>query len=305
MKVLVIGLGSIARKHILALNVIENSPIIYALRSKRDTQQEENIINIFSWTEVPAKLDFIIISNPTSEHYKTIEKVITFGVPLFIEKPPLMKLLGAAQLLNKVHSNKVKTYTAFNLRFHPVLNWIKDNIADKRVLEVQAYCGSFLPEWRREKDYRNVYSGKKELGGGVHLDLIHELDYIRWIFGDPISFLSRISSISDLEIDSPDCAHYWLEYEKMNISVLLNYYRRKPSRTLEIVFSDDIWVADLLSGSIVDSSDRILFETEKNITDTYMSQMAYFINCIENDLPMMNDLDEAYHTLKICLNDAS
>ena len=90
------------------------------------------------------------------------------------------------------------TYTAFNLRFHPVIQWLKDNIESQNVIEVNAYCGSYLPDWRPDKDYRKIYSAQKELGGGVHLDLTHEIDFLLWVFGDP---MSTMSTRRKMEID--------------------------------------------------------------------------------------------------------
>ena len=48
-------------------------------------------------------------------------------------------------------------------------------------------CHSYLPQWRK-KNYKKSYSSNAKLGGGVSLDLSHEIDYIQWIFGN-INFL--------------------------------------------------------------------------------------------------------------------
>jgi predicted dehydrogenase len=196
MKVLIIGLGSIAKKHINALKIIDIHTGIYALRSDKEAKVCQGVTNIFSWEDIPKDINFVIISNPTSEHYKSIKQSIQLCVPLFIEKPPVMKLNDADELIKLIKGNNIRTYVAFNLRFHPVIQWLKNNLPLNKVIEVQSYCGSYLPDWRPEKDYRQVYSSQKKLGGGVHLDLLHELDYIRWIFGEPdrtISFKRLIT----------------------------------------------------------------------------------------------------------------
>jgi predicted dehydrogenase len=237
-------------------------------------------------------------------HFETINEAIKLKVPLFIEKPPFMSVEGVDAVLDKIKEEGIQTYTAFNLRFHPIIEWLKANIKDRNVIEVQAYCGSYLPDWRPGNDFRETYSAKQEMGGGVHLDLIHELDYVTWIFGHPLKSLSVFSKFSNLGINSFDSAHYWLEYPKMGISILLNYFRKDPKRSIEVVMEDDTWSVDLLRGTIVNSGGDKIFQTEQLMKETYKSQMEYFLTNMTNAKPMMNNLDEAVRTLKLCLHNA-
>ena len=301
MKVLIVGYGSIGQKHAQALRKIVPGVSIIALRSSTKSKLDKNIKSVYRWADIERSIDFILISNPSSEHYNTIIEAINFGVPLFIEKPLLANLKGANDLAKKILAQNIITYTAFNLRFHPIIVWLKDNLESNKIIEARAYCGSYLPNWRSDKDYRTVYSAKKSLGGGVHLDLIHELDYLQYLFGQPLSSNSFLSKKSELEIDSYDCAHYWLEYSSFNISVLLNYYRRDTQRNLEIVCKDETLVADLIACNVIRSNGEILFESKPNLLKTYETQMNYFINCIKMREQPMNSFGEALHTLKLCL----
>ena len=139
MKVLIIGLGSIAKKHIFALRNTKQDMQIFALRSSVKSDKKEDIVNVYSIEHIPSKIDFVIISNPTSQHYNTILEVLKLKVPLFIEKPPLMDLANVERLLSKIRKNSIKTYTAFNLRFHPAIQWLKEKIPLIKVIEVQSY----------------------------------------------------------------------------------------------------------------------------------------------------------------------
>jgi len=301
MKALLIGLGSIAQKHLTALRELKPHCKIYALRNSNSSTKVEGVKNIYEWGEIPADIDFAMICNPTSKHYNTVKKVLLLEVPLFIEKPPFMNTEGGTTLIKKIHEKAIKTYTAFNFRFHPVIQWLKENLAGKRILEVQAYCGSYLPNWRPGRDYRDVYSAKNEMGGGVHLDLIHELDFLLWLFGKPVKSDFFLRKVSDLEIDTPDMAHYWLRYPMFSISILLNYYRKDPKRELEIVMDDDTWTADLINRIIVNGEGKTIFEDKRPVTDTYLEQMKYFLRGLKNDEPYMNNLAESLTTLDYCL----
>lgn len=304
MKVLIIGLGSIAFKHINALRQIDPQVVVYALRSNKSAATYNKISNIYSFEEIPIDLDFVIISNPTSQHFRTIEKAINLRVPLFIEKPPIDKKADSQSVLELVSNSGVTNYTAFNLRFHPIIGWLKETLSHKRIIEVQVYCGSYLPDWRPGKDYRNIYSAKKDEGGGVHLDLIHELDYVLWLFGKPQHVMSKFSKKSDLKIDSIDLAHYWLDYSDKSVSIILNYFRRDPKRVIEIVMDDTTWYADLLLGNVINTKQETIVKFNYSITDTYLEQMKYFVQCLKNKVKPMNDLEESLKTLNLCLHDA-
>ena len=303
MKVLIIGLGSIAIKHITALRNLYPDCEIHALRYSKSSPVIEGIRSCYTLNEVPLDIKFILISNPTSLHLKTIKEVSHFGVPLFIEKPPVDSLYQMSELVKLIETLDVPTYTAFNLRFHPVVQWLKNNIDYYNVLEVNTYCGSYLPDWRPDKDYRKIYSSQKDLGGGVHLDLTHEIDFLLWIFGDPMSTMSSRRKISNLEIDSVDSAKYWLEYENFTISLTLNYFRRDSKRHIEIVTNQTTLECDLISNKITDlRKGQVVFESRVcSSLDTYTDQMKYFIDCVKTKTQPMNNLLESMRTMEVCL----
>ena len=47
------------------------------------------------------------------------------------------------------------------------------------------------------EDYKKSYASKKELGGGVVLTCIHEIDYMYWLFGDIKEVFSLTGKFSD------------------------------------------------------------------------------------------------------------
>jgi predicted dehydrogenase len=302
MRVLVIGLGSISEKHIRALRNIDLSIEIFALRSK-GFDRKEGVVNIFERRDVPSDIDFVIISNPTNCHAKTIEEVLSLDKPLFIEKPVLDSLETAQSLKQQIRRKGILTYIACNMRFHPVIIFLKENVTRRRINEVNVYCGSYLPEWRPGRDYRTIYSAEKNMGGGVHLDLIHELDYVHWIFGKPNKIQSVKRSASSLHINAVDYANFSLSYDEFNVNIVLNYYRRDSKRYCEIVFDNTTWHADLLNSTIIDlCNETQVFHHAKKITDTYFDQMKYFISCLKNNIAPMNGFSEATEVLKTDLH---
>jgi predicted dehydrogenase len=304
MTVLIVGLGSIAKKHIQVIKEIEHDVNFIALRNNTSANVYQDVVNIFSLDDLSHKPEFAIVSNPTSKHYATINSLLDLGIPLFIEKPVLMSLDGADKLLREIKDLNLITYVACNLRFHPCIQYLKKTLITKRLYEANIYCGSYLPDWRPDRDYRKVYSAKAEMGGGVHLDLIHEIDYAYWLWGNPSSTYATYRKLSEIEIDSNDYAHYVLEYPNKVVNITLNYYRIEAKRKLEVVFDDDIWMVDLLNNSILSSKDdRPVFCSDFKINDTYRYQMKYFLDRINGNKEPMNCFQESLEVLKICLNE--
>lgn len=304
MKVLVVGLGSIARKHISAIREIDSDIQIYALRSQSNASQEDDVVNIYDISEIPGDIDFAIISNPTSCHAKSIASLKELNIPLFIEKP-VFESINYDKLIEAVKDNKILTYVACNLRFLDCIVFLKDyfkNNPGKRINEVNVYCGSYLPEWRPGADFRKCYSAIPELGGGVHIDLIHEIDYVYWLFGKPMEVSSVFRNASSLDIRAIDYANYIFIYPEFTASIILNYYRRDYKRQAEIVFEDETWTVDLKSNSIKDNKNEIIFKGENNFLSTYKEQMGYFINLVKTGKKSENDIETAYNVLKICMN---
>jgi predicted dehydrogenase len=305
--VLMVGFGSIARKHLQALNSIEEGFNVYALRSKPESTIEPGVQNIYHLEELSIKIDFAIISNPTFLHAKFINLLLAKDIALFIEKPPLDSLKEARVLTAKIAEKGIQTYVACNLRFHPCLHFIKAHLSknpQRKINEVNIYCGSYLPSWRQDQDFRKVYSANKEMGGGVHLDLFHEIDYAHWLFGAPIASQCVKRSSSSLEMNAIDYANYQLNYNGFVASVILNYYRKDTKRKMEILFEDETWEIDLVNHNITNESNELIFKIDDfTINQTYQYQMQYFVDCLnENEMPM-NTFIESIETLKTCLCD--
>jgi predicted dehydrogenase len=306
MKVLIVGLGSIARKHIAALRQINADTEIFALRSSLASPCVEGIINLYDVKTISHHdFDFAIISNPTSEHIEIITHLLPFQIPLFIEKPLAHTFSGLENVINLAKELNITTYMACNMRFLDCLQFVKNQIekASLRVQEVNVYCGSYLPEWRPNIDFRENYSANASMGGGVHLDLIHEIDYIYWFFGMPQKVHAVLKNNSLLHISAVDYANYCLEYPDFCVNIVLNYFRRDTKRTLEIVMDNDTWMVDLLTNTVYDNRRDKLFSSAQTGLETYTCQLEYFIQEILVHKSPFNTIEDGYNTLKICLYD--
>jgi len=197
MKVLLIGYGSIGKRHEEVLTSFKNIETIdivtkQNLENKITFKLLEEVLNIEGY-------DYYIIASETSKHYEQL-KFLDLRVKnkkIFCEKPLFDTKQGLEIVQNSV-------FVGYVLRFHPLLEKLKKLIVEEKVINVNIKCGQYLPSWRPSVDYRKSYSAFKNQGGGVLLDLSHEIDYLQWLFGKVKELKSYQVKISDLKIDSDD-----------------------------------------------------------------------------------------------------
>jgi predicted dehydrogenase len=305
MNVLIAGLGSIATRHIAAIRQADPDARIYALRSGHSGSSVEGVTDLHGIDEAAAiGFDFAVVSNPTSAHAHTVERLLPLRVPMLIEKP-VFDSPRQSHLAHRLREAGVLSCVACNLRFLDSIGFLRNHIADNpthRVNEVNVYCGSYLPQWRKGvADWRDIYSARADLGGGVNLDLIHDIDYVCYIFGLPAASRGIVRSASSLAIDAPDYANFTLIYPGFCASVVLNYYRRDYRRRCEIVFDDTTWTLDIAANTITDASGNIIYKGVHTVADTYALQMKYFINLVNSHARHCpNDAAAACDILRIC-----
>ncbi|MGX9984901.1 Gfo/Idh/MocA family protein [Soonwooa purpurea] len=304
MNILIVGLGSIAKKHIAAIRKLDEQAKLYALRNQNPSSQEEDIENVYNVEDIKSKnIEYIIISNPTFQHYKSIKELAQFNLPMFIEKPLFSEVSkDTDDLVEAIEQQDVLTYVACNLRFLDALSFVKKQLEGKWINEVNVYCGSYLPDWRPNVDFRTIYSANKDMGGGVHIDLIHELDYVYWIFGTPNDTQSYFSNKSSLNISAIDYANYLWHYDQFSASIILNYYRKDSKRTLEVVTEEGTYQVDILNNT-VHLDNQLIFESKQRIIDTYENQIRFFTNNVMGNKEKFNTIAEANTILKLCMQD--
>ena len=255
MKVLFVGLGSIGKRHLKILKEMEKDFNIIALRSNNKAKKIDGVKNYFNLEEaLEEKPDIAFITNPTSLHIEYAVECAKAGCHLFIEKPLSHNLKGIKELINIVENNNLITLMGCNMRFNPVIRKLKEEIAKLKKDNIYSYkinCGSHLPDWRPGRDYKKTYSAKKEMGGGVLLDLIHEIDYSNWLFGEVNELKAYSDHLTDLEIETEDIAEILLKHEKYILgNIHLDYYRINATRTIEIIAQDLLIEADLIEGKL-------------------------------------------------------
>lgn len=304
-----IGLGSIGRRHVRNLvKIFESRKREYqidALRSGHTELQadvKEIICNqYYNFEDLPDNYDVIFITNPTQLHYDTIKKVILKTKHMFIEKPVFDSLNYKWKALPL--KDEGVYYVACPLRHKSIIKYVKQKIlAEEKTISVRIISTSYLPAWRKNVDYRSVYSAKKIMGGGVTRDLIHEWDYALYLFGYPDKVFHVQRHVSDLEIDSDDLSIYMAEYPNMVLEMHLDYVGHKTERILQIFTNERRIDIDLAADIIYEYAyGKLIKKQEFPYEDFYINELEYFWNCTENKVRNINTIEDAYNTLKIAL----
>ena len=247
LKVCFVGVGSIAKRHILNLHSICGSSGI-ALKAdafRRTATVPTGIDAVYTRMEdMPSDYDVIFITNPTEAHLETLQRFHNKGKHFFIEKPVVsVHQIAAAEGFQQRKGSVY--YVACPLRYHAVIRYIKENIPPSEVISVRSISSSYLPDWRPGQDYRNTYSAHKDMGGGVSIDLIHEWDYLTYLFGWPKKVYSLIGKKSALEIDSDDQALYIADYADKAVELHLDYFGRKTIREIQLFTRTETIMGDI------------------------------------------------------------
>ncbi len=301
LKILIIGLGSIGRKHLSCLKEMPNVKIT-ALRTSKGTLKEysevEEIYDIKM--ALAGKFNGVIISNPTSLHVETALSFLSLGVPVLIEKPISDQLYSSFALND--YSNLMRV--AYCMRFHPLNALIKDIIDKERIFKIGFRRSYYLPYWHPYANYKNEYTARKELGGGGIRTLSHEIDLMVHWFGIPESCTGVVDKVSNLEINTDDYAFFTCKYEQgVRVNFELDFLSPTNINTGEMYTENGRYNWDMTQVWFTDYSNRqqtVIAEFGDDAIDImYIDQIKDFIGFVKTKSSMNATLLEAQETLKI------
>ena len=244
MNILIIGYGSIGKRHHEILKDFKNINLIDVVTKQKidNIKSFKNLIDINDLN----KYDYFIISSETVSHYEQLKYICATvnQKKILVEKP-----LYDKNYVNIETSNSI--FTAYNLRFHPVLTKLKLFLENQDIYYANIICGQYLPTWRSEQDYKKSYSADITKGGGVLRDLSHELDYATWLFGKIEKIQSINSKVSDLEIKSDDIfTAIGVSSNKTIVNITVDYISKIAIRRLIIHTKEYTIEADIINNTL-------------------------------------------------------
>ena len=312
MKALVVGYGSIGKRHINNLLSFTNVEVLVCT-NRTDVNLNDKRVKVFSSLKecVSKKPNVSFITNVTNLHIPTALILAKNGVDLFIEKPLSDSNKHARELLNIVKKKRLVTLMGCNLRFNPCIIKIKQILSRNeigRVISVRAECGSYLPHWHPYEDYRKSYAARQDLGGGVVLTIIHEIDYLYWLFGDVSQVSSITGKFSDLELKAEDLSASLLRFKNNIVAELhLDYFQRPSTRSCKIIGTGGtiIWNEENNTVKVYYAKkerweEKIRLKSYDN-NEEYIREVDHFLRCVKLRKNTINDVNQGVKTMKIAL----
>jgi len=306
--ILIVGFGSIGKRHLRIARELFPVADIRVLRHQEIGSIPEYADGCFTAIEqaVSFSPQIAVIANPAPFHIPVAQQLAEVGVHLLIEKPLSSSVDGVTQLIDTSFKQRTVLMTGYNLRFLPSLqrfrNYILENTIGK-VLSVRCEIGQYLPSWRPDTDYRQSVSARRELGGGTLLELSHEIDYLRWIFGEIDWVQATLSRQSSLQIDVEDTVHIILGFTPTNDgfeligSANFDFIRHDTIRLCTVIGEKGSLRWNGLSGIIEHfmpgASDWYeLFRYQHQRDDSYIEEWQHFLTCINKcQMPMITGDD--------------
>ena len=317
MKILVVGAGSIGKRHIRNLNLLgyTNIDVVDINTAQLEyVKQNFKIKNTFNNLEDALsreEYDVAFILTPPVFHVPLALKLAREGIDLFIEKPLSHNMDHIGELIKIKEKNKLIIMVGYNQRFNFGIQKLKSYITEGKlgkIYYIRAEFGQYLPDWRPWMDYRKGYTATRELGGGILLDGSHEIDYVLWLAGSKVTNIKAIyTKVSTLEINVEDMAEIILEFENGIIgSVHVNMIERKYNRYCKVVgemgyakwiFKDNIFE---FYDSNFNRSTVEKYETDY-LSKSYISELEHFFYCVQNRYEPLSNIYTARDTLEIIM----
>ena len=333
MNILFLGLGSIGQRHLRNLISLNKKIKFYAIRKKYsaplldnknkiingDIKKKYKITYLKKFSEIKKKnikLDAAFICTPSIFHISQAIWLIKNNINVFVEKPLGSDDKKVGDLIKALKKNtQVKAMMGFQLKFNPIINRVKRLISKNFIgiiYSVLIEHGEHINDFHPYEDYKKTYAARKELGGGVILSQIHELDYMYYIFDNyNIKNLNSISGrISKLKINVEDTliSNFLIKKNKKNkflCTLHLNYYEKPKKRKITILASEGKIVADLNKQNLLiyrkNYFKNIKFKFSRN--EIFKKQVLYFLNAVKNKRKIKKsyDLFNGIKSLKLAI----
>jgi len=309
-RALVVGSGSIAKRHIKNLRYlypeVEVVCVSASCRGLEPSLVGASTVRDSIEQVLEGPLDLAIVASPAPLHLTNVHQLVSANIPVLVEKP----LCHDVAEIEKYDFTKsdCRVGVAYNLRYMPSANMVKNTISDRtlgEVLNVHIECGQYLPDWRPGTDYRRGVSAQKKLGGGALLELSHELDYLLWIFGEISSVSAQVVNTKTLDIDVDDNVNAMLKSKSgFLIHLHLDFLQRTPRRMLRAVCENGNLVWNLLTNTVSieaenDTNQVLYSDLSYDRNDMYIHQLKDFVAFAKDQSEFKSTIFSATRVMKL------
>ena len=286
-KVLLIGTGSIARRHLKnILKIDKTSKIsVYSkdeMRARKFVKEFKYKINVIKNLFKKNNFSHIVIASSTNTHNKYLKLFADKSKNIYCEKPiPYDKdfnFINTKKFL-KSYSSQIKI--GYQLRHNPAIKFIKKELkkrVNKKLFLIKLFCGQNLKDWRKNSNYKKLFSAGNKNYGSVYWELSHEIDLVNYIIGRPNLVYSNHKNTNNLKIEVNDLSNTILNFKNKSISCSISLEMISPIlyRKLIIVTLSNYYELDLVKNIVIKKNKKktqsFKFKSDRNkMFEDYMS----------------------------------
>lgn len=253
-------------------------------------------------------IDWVFDCSPASTRVKNAEMLAKRGLPTVFEKPLAVNYAEGTKVLSLFSAHDVRVRVGYNLRQRHAFDFVKATLASSllgKVKKAEISVGQYLPDWRPHRDYRSTVSAQSSLGGGVLLELSHEINYSIGIWGLARELKGEMRRLGELDIDVEDWAEASVRFEAeaapAEVTITLDFLRRKPERWCRILGNQGDLYWDLLENRVLVStqSGESVHQFDDSLDDTYRADILRMLAGDPHQSEYLQDNSDALHTLEV------
>ena len=242
-------------------------------------------------------IDFVDICVPTYLHSKITVDLLERGYHVLCEKPMALYYDDCVKMMDAAQKAQKELMIGQCLRFYAGFDYIKEALIDKRYGEVLGAFFSRLsppPTW----SWNNWFADPALSGGAITDFHIHDIDIIRYLFGEPQAVSSRATSSFSVY----DTVHTALFYDDFPVTAVADWTQVGVpfSATCSIDFEKATLIYDSTAVTVYpkDNSGPVTLPPES--VSGYQSEISYFCDVIEGVMDnVKNPAISAATTLKL------
>jgi predicted dehydrogenase len=316
MHVAFVGSGSIGRRHANVVRARWPGAALTVVRRGGAADAWSDSVGARVVPDLAAAIaadpDLAVVATPSALHADALDALLAAGVACYVEKPAVTDRAQLDRVRSRLASlaSPPPTLSGCNLRFLPAARRLREAIAGGaigRPVRASLQVGQWLPDWRPGTDYRHGYGASAALGGGVVLDLVHELDAARWLFGEFDAAHAVGGHYSRLEIGTEDAAAIVLGRRGgPAVAVGLDYASRTPMRRWEVIGDEASLEWDLIARRLVlrapgGREEPLASGADFDVAATYPAAMAELVEAIGGRRAATPDLADGLASAELAI----
>jgi predicted dehydrogenase len=193
----VIGAGLIGRKHLRKISEHRDYDLVGIADVNVDAVAAEypktRVFADYRKLLDEARPQAVIIASPNQLHAETGIECARRGIHILIEKPVTDTLQTAAALMAEVRKGGIKSLVGHHRRHHLQVRTLKALLGEGRIGDVVGVSAIWATH--KPADYFRIAPWRTEPGGGpILLNLIHEIDFLRFTVGEIVAVEAVVSN---------------------------------------------------------------------------------------------------------------